>query len=204
MECDMDNVSGTWKRGGRAAFLVAAGLFTSLGTPSFVHASQAVRVQINTPHLDDSRRASIVHVDIENTGDEDVALLLWDTPFAKSAGRLPKPLFEVMDATGRQARYIGRWVNVGRLHAEDFAVLHPGERRSGDIDLRQEYDYGNGGAFAVRYVLSLDREPDPSVTTAEEYATFRRNTLKEVVSNETVIVIDGPVQPRELSVPAGS
>lgn len=165
-----------------------------LAFPSATYATQALSVQLSTPYLHDAERAAIVHVDIENTGDEDLTLFVWDTPFAQAAGRLPKPIFEVSDASGKRASYVGRWVNVGRLHAEDFVVLHPGERRSGDVDLLQEYDYGNGGAFAVRYVLPLDREPDPSVVSAQQYATFRHNTLKEVISNETVILVDGPVR----------
>jgi hypothetical protein len=169
-------------------------LCASATFPSSAAATQGVDVRLSTPYLHDATRSSVVRVDIENTGDEDVTLLLWDTPFAQAAGRLPKPLFEVSDASGERARYTGRWVNVGRLHAEDFVVLHPGDVRSADVDLLPEYDYGNGGAFAVRYVLSLDREPDPSVTSADQYVAFRHNTLKEVTSNDTIILVNGPVR----------
>ncbi|QWT20599.1 hypothetical protein KPL74_00990 [Bacillus sp. NP157] len=161
--------------------------------PQLANATQQIDVQLSSPYLYDKQRASIIHVEIANVGDEDVSLLLWDTPFAKAAGRLPKPLFDVTDIHGKELRYAGRWVNIGRLHLDDFVVLHPGERRSGDVDLRPEYDFGNGGAFAVRYTLPLGREPDPSNVTPEQYAAFRRNTLSEVTSNETLILIDGPV-----------
>ena len=64
------------------------------------------------------------------------------------------------DAFGNEVRYRGRWVNTGRILANQFIVMHPGDRREADVDLRVEYDYGLGGAFSVKYVLPLDREPD--------------------------------------------
>ncbi|WP_448096838.1 hypothetical protein [Luteibacter yeojuensis] len=111
----------------------------------------------------------------------------------QSDHRLAKPLFEVTDASGAKVRYIGRWVSTGRVLANQFIILHPGERREADVDLRLEYDYGPGGAFAVSYVLPLEQGQDRDVVTPEEYAAFRRNRQKESESNVTVIYIRSPV-----------
>lgn len=157
-------------------------------------AEQKLTVKLDTPYPYDASRSSIVHVIIANEGDEDVAIYEWNTPFVQSDNRLAKPLFEVTDASGAKVRYIGRWVNTGRVLANQFIILHPGERREADVDLRLEYDYGPGGAFAVSYVLSLEQGPDSDVVTPEEYAAFRRNRQKESESNVTAIYINSPVE----------
>ena len=157
-------------------------------------AEQKLTVKLDTPYPSDASRSSIVHVTVANEGDEDVAIYEWNTPFVQSDNRLAKPLFDVTDASGAKVRYIGRRVNAGRALANQFIVLRPGEWREADVDLRLEYDYGQGGAFAVSYVLSLVQEPDSDVVTPEEYAAFRRNRQKESASNVTAIYIDSPVE----------
>ncbi|SEM26889.1 Lysine-specific metallo-endopeptidase [Luteibacter sp. UNCMF331Sha3.1] len=167
----------------------------ALAFSSCALAEERLRVTLSTPGLSDPLKSSIVHVEMVNEGDRDVAIYEWDTPFVQSAGRLAKRLFQVKDAFGNEVRYRGRWVNTGRILANQFIVMHPGDRREADVDLRVEYDYGLGGAFSVKYVLPLDREPDRDVVTREQYEAFRHNEQKNTRSNVTTIYIDGPVQP---------
>ncbi len=112
-----------------------------------------------------------------------------------SGGRLPKSQYEVKNGVGEVSRYIGRSVNIGRILSSYFIVLQSGESIEKEVDLTYEYDYGAGGAFSVKFTLSLDRAPDRYVVTDKEFRDFKRNTLRYVESNETTIYIPGPVPP---------
>ncbi|QWT20600.1 hypothetical protein KPL74_00995 [Bacillus sp. NP157] len=161
--------------------------------PHMAHAGQRLDVRISSPYLHDRQRASIIHVELANVGDEDISIFLWETPFVQIPKGLARPLFDITDSVGKRVDYIGRSVSVKRVDLTSFITLHPGEIRSRDVDLRHEYDFGNGGAFAVRYTVRLTHEPDLDVVGPEAFAAFHRNTLEEATSNETIILIDGPV-----------
>jgi hypothetical protein len=158
-------------------------------------AEQRLTAKLETPYASDSRRSAIVKLTLHNIGDEPVAIMKWDTPFVMSDGRLPKSQYEVKNGAGEVSRYIGRSVNISRILSNYFFVLQSGESIEKEVDLTYEYDYGAGGAFSVKFTLSLDRTPDRYVVTDKEFQDFRKNTLKYIESNETTIYIPGPVKP---------
>ncbi|WP_448096370.1 hypothetical protein [Luteibacter yeojuensis] len=161
-------------------------------------AEQRLTAKLETPYASDSKRSAIVKLTLHNIGDEPVAIMKWDTPFVMSGGRLPKSQYEVKNGVGEVSRYIGRSVNIGRILSSYFIVLQSGESIEKEVDLTYEYDYGAGGAFSVKFTLSLDRAPDRYVVTDKEFRDFKRNTLKYVESNETTIYIPEPVKPISL------
>jgi len=64
----------------------------ALAFSSCALAEERLRVTLSTPGLSDPLKSSIVHVEMVNEGDRDVAIYEWDTPFVQSAGRLAKRL----------------------------------------------------------------------------------------------------------------
>ncbi|WP_213948555.1 M35 family metallo-endopeptidase [Luteibacter sp. dw_328] len=131
-----------------------------------------IEVRLSTPAVRDALHPAIVVVRIENIGDEPVSIMKWDTPFVESGGRLPRSMFEVTDEAGSEVPYRGTWVNLGRLTMGSFKTIYPGEVLDKNVDLALEYRFQANATYKIKYVLPLDREPDPDVVSAAERAPF--------------------------------
>jgi hypothetical protein len=168
-------------------------LMTSALVSLSASANGRLEATLETPYSFDPHRSAVVRVTLRNTGDEAVTVYKWDTPFAPAGGRLPRSQFVVTNSGGAEVRYRGRWVNMGPILADQFYTIRPGEELSKEVDLIHEYDYGNGGAFAVSYSLDLNREPDVDLVSAEDRRAFIRNTQVHIDSNAVLIQVNGPV-----------
>ena len=171
----------------RAAFAAA------VVAPPCANAEGRLEAVLEAPYPFDAQRSAVVRLTLKNNGDEVVTVYKWDTPFAPAGGRLPRSQFVVTDATGAEVRYRGRWVSMGPILADQFYTIRPGEQLSKEVDLTHEYDYGNGGAFAVSYSLDLDREPDVGLISAADRSAFVRNAQAHIDSNSVIIQVDSPV-----------
>lgn len=145
---------------------------SSLAAPSTAFADGHVEVSLSTPAVRDPLRPALVAVRIENTGDTPVSIMKWDTPFVESGGRLPRSMFHVSDDAGNEVSYRGTWVNPGRLTMSSFKTIYPGEVLEKEVDLAPEYRFRSNSVYKVKYILPLDREPDPDVVSAAERAPF--------------------------------
>jgi len=179
----------------RAAYLTAALCLLLIAVPSVALCASHVEATLSVPEKRDAEHPAIVSLELRNSGDEPVSILKWNTPFVQSGGRLPKPLFVVRDAEGRDVRYRGTFVNFAGVVMDSFIVLNPGEVLRKDIDLIEEYRYGDGGAFTVTYTLNLSQTPDPNLTSEAERRAFYPSSQGEVESNSVIIEIDGPTKP---------
>ena len=168
-------------------------LLMSVLAPICANAEGHLDATLEAPYPFDTQRSAVVRLTLRNNGDETVTVYKWDTPFAPAGGRLPRSQFVVTNAEGAEVRYRGRWVNMGPILADQFYKIRPGEELSKEVDLIHEYDYGNGGAFAVSYSLDLNREPDTRFVSADDRRTFIRNVQVHIDSNEVVIQVNGPV-----------
>jgi hypothetical protein len=172
-------------------------------TPAHARAEGRLEATLESPYAFDHQRSAVVRLTLRNTGDAPVTVYKWDTPFAAAGGRLPRSQFVVTNSAGVDVRYRGRWVNMGPIFSDQFYTVRPGDTLSKEVDLIQEYDYGNGGAFAVSYTLDLDREPDVDLVPIAERRAFIRNAQKHVDSNSVVIQVNGPV-PRLSDIPGNA
>jgi lysine-specific metallo-endopeptidase family protein len=173
-----------------AAFAV---LTASVVAPTYASAEGRLDATLEAPYSFDAQRSAVVRLTLRNNGDEAVTVYKWDTPFAPAGGRLPRSQFFVTDSAGAEVRYRGRWVNMGPILADQFYTICPGEELSKEVDLIHEYDYGNGGAFAVSYSLDVDREPDVGLVSATDRSAFVRNAQVHIDSNPVLIQVNGPV-----------
>lgn len=165
----------------------------AIALPISALASSHVEAVLSVPSTRDPAHPAIVVLELRNTGNEPVSVLKWNTPFVLSGGRLPKPLFVVKDEQGREIGYRGTYVNFAGVTMDAFIVLAPGEVRRKELDLIQEYRYGNGGNFEVTYTLNLDQSPDPFMTSEAERRAFHPASQKQIQSNAVTIQIAGPV-----------
>lgn len=145
---------------------------STLTVPGAAFAEGHIAVTLRTPAIRDALHPAVIAVRIANTGDKPVSIMKWDTPFVESGGRLPRSMFEVRDEAGNEVPYRGTWVNLGPLTVASFKTIYPGEVLNKDIDLALEYRFQPNAAYRIKYVLPLDREPDPRVSPAAERATF--------------------------------
>lgn len=173
-----------------AAFAAFA---TSVVAPAYASAEGRLEATLEALYSFDKQRSAVVRLTLRNSGDDAVTVYKWDTPFAPAGGRLPRSQFVVTDSSGAGVRYRGRWVNMGPILADQFYTIRPGEQLSKEVDLIHEYDYGNGGAFAVSYSLDLDREPDVGLVSAADRGAFVRNAQAHIDSNPVLIQVNGPV-----------
>lgn len=173
-----------------AAFAAFA---ASVAAPAYANAEGRLQATLESPYSFDAQRSAVVRLTLRNNGDEAVTVYKWDTPFAPAGGRLPRSQFIVTDSSGAEVRYRGCWVNMGPILADQFYTIRPGEQLAKEVDLIHEYDYGNGGAFAVSYSLDLDREPDVGFVSAADRRAFVRNAQVHIDSNPVIIHVDGPV-----------
>jgi hypothetical protein len=173
-----------------AAFVALA---ASVIFPAHANAEGRLEATLEAPYSFDAQRSAVVRLTLRKNGDEAVTVYKWDTPFAPAGGRLPRSQFVVTDSSAAEVRYRGRWVNMGPILADQFYTIHPGEQISKEVDLIHEYDYGNGGAFAVSYSLDLDREPDVGLVSAADRGAFVRNAQVHIDSNAVIIQVNGPV-----------
>ena len=180
---------------------IAGSLFVvgCLLAPAKARAEGRLDALLEAPYAFDPHRSAVVKLTLRNAGDRPLTVYKFDTPFAAAGGRLPRSQFVVTDASGAEVRYRGRWVNAKPILSDHFYTLQPGDVMSKDVDLIQEYDYGNGGSFAVSYSLDLDREPDAGVVSVTEQLSFVRNEQRHIDSNAVVIHVLG-----NLTAPAGN
>ncbi|MET0934790.1 MAG: hypothetical protein ABWX83_02310 [Luteibacter sp.] len=172
-----------------AATLVVAGCLLA---PPKARAEGRLEAVLEAPYPFDPDRSAVVKLTLQNAGDRPATIFMFDTPFAAAGGRLPRSQFVVTDASGAEVRYRGRWVNAKPVLASNFYTLQPGEVMSKEVDLIHEYNYGNGGAFAVSYSVDLNREFDPGVVPSVERRSFVRNEQRRIDSNAVVIHVAGP------------
>lgn len=132
----------------------------------------------------------VLRLSLSNEGDEAVSIYRAETPIGREDGSIGKPVFEILDSEGRPATFIGVRENWGALEPAHFTVIHPGESFSGDIDVTHMYDFGHGGAFAVRYRANLGHRPDSRIFSADTAASIPFGVQKELVSNEVIVYLD--------------
>lgn len=149
-----------------------------------------IEVSLRTPAIRDPLHPAVVVVRIENTGDKPVSIMKWDTPFVESGGRLPRSMFDVTDDAGSEVPYRGTWVNLGPLTMSSFKTIYPGEVLDKAIDLALEYRFQPNSAYRIKYVLPLDREPDPHGSSAAERAPFVRAAQSSASSGIVSISFD--------------
>jgi hypothetical protein len=130
----------------------------------------------------------LVTLVLTNDGDQPVHVFEPATPFIAAGGRLARDQFEAVNALGHKAPYRGRWVNWGGTVMAVFRLIQPGEVLEATVDLTDEYDFGTGGPFTLRYVLSMDWTPDPERNTAAELATFTPGGQRVVQSNSVTVM----------------
>jgi hypothetical protein len=145
-------------------------------------AQSHVEVSLAAPEIRDPAHPAIVHLRIKNAGDQPVSIMKWDTPFVGFRNRLAKSIFEVKDEHGNEVLYSGSWAYFGRLVMDSFITLYPGQVIEKDVDIEKEYRFRPNGTYKIRYVLSLNREPDPDEVSSAERASFFAPNQAEAAS----------------------
>jgi hypothetical protein len=124
---------------------------------------------------------------LKNTGGAPIPIMVWHTPFAQSAGRLPGSIFKVTDANGNDVPYRGTWAYLGALTMRAFRTIAPGESLEKEVNLAKEYKFEPFQHYQIDYSLNLTHEPDPRATSSAERATFFRPSQTEAKSNAVTI-----------------
>lgn len=159
-------------------------------------AQSHVEVSLAAPEIRDPAHPAIVHLRIKNAGDQPVSIMKWDTPFVGFRNRLAKSIFEVEDEDGNEVLYSGSWAYFGRLVMDSFITLYPGQVIEKDVDIEKEYRFRPNGAYKIRYVLSLNREPDPDEVSSAERASFFPAEQGEASSDVVEVTFGGELAMR--------
>ncbi|NID14930.1 M35 family metallo-endopeptidase [Luteibacter yeojuensis] len=136
--------------------------------------------------------ATIV-VTLTNTGDAPVNVFRWWTPFAAPDGRLPQPVFDLTDDTGKPVRYMGRRVNTGAVRLAHFIQVAPGETLEREVDLTKEYDFIRAGWYDIRFDLHLETSLDPKRAPLDELERFVPNAQGIVSTNRVRFLLRNPI-----------
>ncbi|HEY4291889.1 M35 family metallo-endopeptidase [Luteibacter sp.] len=136
--------------------------------------------------------ATIV-VTLTNTGDAPVNVFRWWTPFAAPDGRLPQPVFDLTDDSGKPVRYMGRRVNTGPVRLAHFIQVAPGETLEREVDLTREYDFTRAGWYTVSFDLHLETSLDPERAPLDELGRFVPNAQGVVSTNRIQFLLRSPI-----------
>ncbi len=162
-----------------------------MSAPSLAAGQLVIKLENKTSHS--APLPIIISVTMSNIGDGPLFLYRKETPFGTNDSHLASDQFRVRDSQGALAHFIGQRSYWGAPRFSHFMLLQPGQSVQKDIDLTSEYDFGNGGAFALKFVMNLGHEPSPEESTAEELAAFVASKQAEVESNEIVVIVDHPI-----------
>lgn len=151
-----------------------------------IEASLSPSVSIS-PH---SSATVVLHV--RNVGDEPVLIYRWNTPFIET-GRLPGPVFDVSDESGRPVRYLGRRVHVGPARLAHYVSLAAGDSLEKEVDLGKEYEFDKAGWYTVNFSLYLNIEPDKISSPIEDLEGYVPNVQEIVATNPVTLLLRHPI-----------
>lgn len=166
-----------------AALLLVSNTAFSAGR---IEASLSTSTSI-TPHS-----SATVVLRVKNVGDAPVLIYRWNTPFVET-GRLPGPVFDVSDESGRPMRYLGRRVHVGPAQLVHYVSLGAGEMLEKEVDLGKEYEFDKAGWYTVNFSLYLNIEPDKISSPIEDLEGYVPNVQEIVATNSVTLLVREPI-----------
>lgn len=172
--------------------ILAATLFSALGT-GLAAAAGHIEAKLALSTDPNARSPATVVVTLINTGDAPVNVYRWWTPFAAPDGRLPQPVFDLTDETGKPVKYMGRRVNAGPVRLSHFMQIKPGETLEREIDLTREYDLNAAGWYSISFDLHLDTSLDPERAPLHELEHFVPNAQGIVSTNRIRFLLHKPI-----------
>ena len=149
-----------------------------------LHALQAkadLEVRLSSPATLTDRESGKVIVSITNTSSRVLLLPRLRTPLFNPDNHLMNNFITVLDANGKQARFVGRFVTMSFEAKDSFYVaIQPGRTFEKEIDLTQDYDLHAGGSFRVSYVQDYG---ETDLYKSDDYAAYKS------ASNELTIFV---------------
>jgi len=88
----------------------------------------------------------VLRWEIHNKGDEIEHMLAWNTPFE---GEWNSPMFSIVHENGERAEYQGRIMKRATPTLENFASVHPGTFKSGELVLSEGFKFYTAGKYFV-------------------------------------------------------
>ena len=138
-------------------------------------------VRLRSPDSLSARESGRVIVSITNKSSRVLLLPRVKTPLFNPDDHLMNNFMTVLDANGKQAKFIGRFVTlVFEAKHYFYVAIQPGQTLDREIDLAQDYDLRAGGVFRVSYVQDYG---ETDLYESDDYAPYKS------ASNELTIFI---------------
>lgn len=118
-----------------------------------------------------------VRIRLSNVGATDVRLLPSGIP---RDGKLRNALFRVQDGKGKEAKYLGEFVDRTSPEASDYYLLERGKGIEAVVDLSKFYEIAPGGTYTVSADLVVIFYPSAhfDVTRAPQYSHQKSNVVR--------------------------
>ncbi|HUB89498.1 MAG TPA: M35 family metallo-endopeptidase [Dyella sp.] len=114
-------------------------------------ASERLSVVLSKPDSARDADAGAVVVTITNKSSEPLFLPKFRTPLNKVDGHIHGHFMDVKNDEGKQAEFIGIFVDILPVGMSFYTRIEPGQSLSGTIKLSRDYDLSEGGNFKVSY-----------------------------------------------------
>ena len=117
-------------------------------------ADSPLEVVISHPSSPTEAESGVIVITLTNHSDSPILTPIQRTPISRPHKRQQMgAVLEVKDAAGKQARFIGSFIDFvrGADPSTIYVRIEPGQTISGEIDLSLDYDLKAGGAYRVSY-----------------------------------------------------
>jgi len=157
-------------------FLLSLLMLSCMSPLHALPAQDDLVVRLSKPNSLAARESGRVIVSITNKSSRILLLPRVRTPLFNPDDHLMNNFMTVLDANGKQAKFIGRFVTLV-FEAKDYfyVAIHPGQTLHKEIDLAQDYDLRAGGVFHVSYAQDYG---ETDLYESEDYAPYKSASNK--------------------------
>jgi hypothetical protein len=161
----------------KIAFSVLGLVSLTINTLGFGEAVQSDSAQASFALVCEAVSDFRVRIRLSNIGATDVRVLPTGIP---QDGRLRNALFRVRDDKGKEARYLGEFVDRTNPEKSDYCLLKRGKSIEAVVDLSKFYEIDPSGTYTVDSDLVVIFYPADhfDVTRTPQYAHLKSNALR--------------------------